>query len=320
MLINIFFSFIFSTVDTNNFRKCKDMRFCRENQKISNKWSVDSKSVKISENVFTANMLLDGTPNDLLLSIYELKTGGIRFRMTPTKEESFNRYDLSKNNYVINQDTINAVSSIKDSSKTDSEYTINFEKVTLIIEYSTLKITIKQNDKIVTIINGRNQLVFEHHKDVQVPPEVYNGFTDNIINGETAVGADFYFPGDVKFTGFGERASPLNLADTETEEDESDQNSIDNDDEYDNSNSNEPLRLFNTDSFEYEADSPHNLYSSVPFCHCHSSTLSAALFWINPCDTFINIRTIQNHQAMSTSFFSTAQTTTTSSTPASSKF
>lgn len=282
MLLHFFCAFIISTVDRNNFRKCHDMRFCRENQKISNKWSVDSKSIQIKDNIFTANLLLNDSPNDIELTIYELKTGGIRFRMAPTKNESFQRFDLSKNIYVINQNTINTVSPIKDSSSSDTEFTINFESVTLIIEYSTLKITIKQNDKIITIINGRNQLVFEHHTNKKVPPETYNGFTDNIKNGETAVGADFFFPGDVKLTGLSERASPMNLVDTETDDD-------DNTDEY----INEPLRLFNTDSFEFEADSPVNLYSSIPFCHAHSTSLSAAIFWINPCDTFVNIRTIQ---------------------------
>lgn len=279
MIFYFLFAFISSTVDRNNFRKCKDMRFCRENQKISNQWSVDSKSAAINDNVFTASLLLNNSPNDITLSIYSLKTGGIRFRMTPTKEESFQRFDLSKNDYVINQETLNDISAIKDSSSNDSEYIINYENETIIIEYSTLKITIKQNDKIVTVINGRNQLVFEHHTGKKVPPEVYNGFTDNIKNGETAVGCDFFFPGKVEITGLSERASPVNLLDTETDDEDE--------------NDNEPLRLFNTDSFEYESDSPVNLYSSIPFCHAHSTSLAAALFWINPSDTFVSIKTIE---------------------------
>lgn len=304
MLFVFFFAFILSTVDRNNFRSCKDMRFCRENQKKSNKWSLDPKSAQIKDDIFTANLLLDSSPNNISLSIYALKSGGIRFRMTPTQEESFQRYDLSKNAYVIDQDAMHSISPIKDSSSTDSEFVINFgdyQGISLTIEYSSLKISVKQNNKIVTIINGRSQLVFEHHTNKQVPPEVFNGFTDYIKNGETAVGADFFFPGDVKLTGLSERASPVNLADTEPEEDAEQNSEAD-----DESDSNEPLRLFNTDSFEFEADSPVNLYSSIPFCHAHSIELSAALFWINPSDTFINIKTYSkdDHQGREIKFVS----------------
>lgn len=289
MLFFIIPFLILSTVDRNNFRGCKDMRFCRENQHVTYKWAVDLSSVQKSNSKITMNLLLNDSPANLQLLIYTLATGGIRFRVTPLKKETFNRYDLSQNENVINQKVINDILPIEYSID-GSQIHINAENyqgIQLQIDSNPLKISIKRNENILTIINGRGQFIFEHHNTTTIPPEVFNGFTDHIKNGPTAVGADILFTDDVKLSGLSERASPLNLADTFDKDSEDESNDY----------SNEPLRLFNSDAFEYEADTPIHLYSSIPFCHAHSDKISAAIFWMNPSDTFVSLQTFENENS-----------------------
>lgn len=51
----------------------------------------------------------------------------------------------------------------------------------------------------------------------------------------------------------------------------------------------EPYRLYNTDVFEYEMDSPAALYGAVPFMLAHRKNESVGVFWMNPSETWIDI-------------------------------
>ncbi|KAF9986257.1 hypothetical protein BGZ65_008301 [Modicella reniformis] len=51
----------------------------------------------------------------------------------------------------------------------------------------------------------------------------------------------------------------------------------------------EPYRLYNLDVFEYELDNPMALYGSIPFMLGHSKNISAAVFWMNAAETWIDV-------------------------------
>lgn len=51
----------------------------------------------------------------------------------------------------------------------------------------------------------------------------------------------------------------------------------------------EPYRLYNLDVFEYEGDNPMALYGSVPFMLGHSKNSTAAVFWMNAAETWIDV-------------------------------
>lgn len=51
----------------------------------------------------------------------------------------------------------------------------------------------------------------------------------------------------------------------------------------------EPYRLYNFDVFEYELNSPMALYGHVPFLMGHSQNQTAALFWLNSAETWVDV-------------------------------
>ena len=52
----------------------------------------------------------------------------------------------------------------------------------------------------------------------------------------------------------------------------------------------DPYRLYNTDVFEYEMDSPMTLYGSIPFMQAHKKSSTCGVFWLNAAETWIDIR------------------------------
>ncbi len=51
----------------------------------------------------------------------------------------------------------------------------------------------------------------------------------------------------------------------------------------------EPYRMYNADVFEYILDSPMTLYGSIPFMQAHRKDSSAAVFWLNAAETWVDI-------------------------------
>ncbi|OQR69905.1 neutral alpha-glucosidase AB-like [Tropilaelaps mercedesae] len=51
----------------------------------------------------------------------------------------------------------------------------------------------------------------------------------------------------------------------------------------------DPYRLYNLDVFEYETANPMALYGAVPFMIAHSEDRTAALLWLNPSETWVDV-------------------------------
>jgi len=262
------FLYLYRAICANpgNFRSCQDMRFCRENRNKRTSYVADLENVKLEKNQIIVNIGQKDRKTDLLMRITVLKNGGIRFRMDPVEQETFSRFDLSKENMVISQDIINEINDIK-LEKSGSSIKVVFISGSVLVSNPLRIMVCRADSSPIMVINSENLLFFEHHGG-KIPPEQFSGFTDTIPNGPTAVGVDFSILGeDIKISGLAERAGPLNLIDTDET----------------------PYRLFNTDAFEYEADNPMQLYGSIPLVIAHSQTVSCGLFWLNPTDTFVDI-------------------------------
>lgn len=54
-------------------------------------------------------------------------------------------------------------------------------------------------------------------------------------------------------------------------------------------NHNEPYRMYNSDVFEYELNSPMTLYGSIPYMQAHRKNSSVAVFWLNAAETWVDI-------------------------------
>lgn len=103
--------------------------------------------------------------------------------------------------------------------------------------------------------------------------ESFNGNTDSKPRGPESMAMDITFFGYEHVYGLAEHASPLSLKQTRGGEGNYDQ----------------PYRLFNSDVFEYDLDSPMTLYGSIPFMQAHNKESSAGVFWLNAAETWVDL-------------------------------
>jgi len=103
--------------------------------------------------------------------------------------------------------------------------------------------------------------------------ESFGGNTDGKARGPEAVALDISFPGYEHVFGIAEHAGPLSLKETRG-----------GSDKY-----TEPYRLYNSDVFEYEMDSPMTLYGAIPFMQAQKKDSTVGVFWLNAAETWIDI-------------------------------
>ncbi|KAH7056572.1 glycosyl hydrolases family 31-domain-containing protein [Linnemannia elongata] len=103
--------------------------------------------------------------------------------------------------------------------------------------------------------------------------ERFKEFTDSKPRGPESFGMDITFSGINHVYGIPEHASSLSLKATRGPD----------------APYTEPYRLYNLDVFEYEGDNPMALYGSVPFMLGHSKNSTAAVFWMNAAETWIDV-------------------------------
>lgn len=103
--------------------------------------------------------------------------------------------------------------------------------------------------------------------------ESFGGFTDSKPRGPESIALDVVFNGYEHVYGIPEHASSLSLKETTGGKGQY----VD------------PYRLFNTDVFEYEVDSPMTLYGAIPFMQAQRVNSSVGVFWLNGADTWIDI-------------------------------
>ncbi|RMZ79674.1 hypothetical protein DV738_g3173, partial [Chaetothyriales sp. CBS 135597] len=103
--------------------------------------------------------------------------------------------------------------------------------------------------------------------------ESFGGNTDSKPRGPESVAVDISFPGYAHVYGLPEHTGPLSLRETRGGEGNFDQ----------------PYRLYNSDVFEYELDSPMTLYGNIPFMQAHRKGSSVGVFWLNAAETWVDI-------------------------------
>ncbi|CAO3564059.1 unnamed protein product [Mortierella alpina] len=103
--------------------------------------------------------------------------------------------------------------------------------------------------------------------------EKFKEFTDSKPRGPESFGMDITFARINHVYGIPEHASSLSLKATKGQD----------------APYSEPYRLYNLDVFEYETDNPMALYGSVPFMLGHSKNSTAAVFWMNAAETWVDV-------------------------------
>ncbi|EAX95621.1 Glycosyl hydrolases family 31 protein [Trichomonas vaginalis G3] len=242
-------------------RTCEDLDFCAENIGKSQTWAIDKSTIIANDSVYFT-MQNEEKKSKISFQISYIANVGFRFRANPIPADNFFRYDLSNESLVIDQDTIKNLEVLK--SEIGDKIILKRDSMALTVEFEPFNIYIENNGERIITINGEQSLLFQHHMEVE-EPDKWESFTDLIPNGPTAVACDFKFEKEgVHFSGLGERSAPLNIE-----------------------NQQEPIRLYNTDGYEYDKDSYTNLYGSVPFLLAHASGYNVGVFWMNPSDTFV---------------------------------
>ena len=103
--------------------------------------------------------------------------------------------------------------------------------------------------------------------------ETFGGNTDTKPKGPESVAMDINFPGAGHVFGIAEHTGPLSLRETRGGDGNFDQ----------------PYRMYNSDIFEYELNSPMTLYGSIPFMQAHKPDSTVGVFWLNAAETWVDI-------------------------------
>ena len=278
-----------SAVKREKYMQCSQSKFCTRDRAIdSQKWSIDSNSIKTNENSFLA-VIDDETYNSkLLLKIRFHGEQTLRVRIEPAEKETFNRFDTSAEPTIIDQKFIAQQKAFK-FTKNDENCELKTEKQTVLVQFKPFLISVKDGDGEAVVLNFNDTAVFETHRDNNKYPALFekgnfNGLEDIFKNGPTSVAMTFRFLGkQTRLTGLPAHTLPLSLPDT-TE--------------------GEPLRFFNTDINEFEIGNGMSMYGAVPFVLAHSLDRSIGLLWLNPSETWVDIKHNDNKESSDARFIS----------------
>ena len=125
--------------------------------------------------------------------------------------------------------------------------------------------------------------------------ESFGGNTDSKPRGPEAVALDISFPGYRHVYGLAEHTGPLALRETRGGEGQY----------------SEPYRMYNSDVFEYEMDSPMTLYGSIPFMQAQKKNSTVGVLWLNAAETWVDItKSSSSANPLSLGVSSTATTNT----------
>lgn len=107
--------------------------------------------------------------------------------------------------------------------------------------------------------------------------EHFKSHRDSKPHGSSSVGMDIAFVGFGHVYGLPEHADAFALRSTKDTD---------------------PYRLYNLDVFEYELNNPMALYGSVPYAIGHSASGTIGVLWLNPSETWVDVRPSTADQGM----------------------
>lgn len=295
-----------SAVDRNNFKTCDQNAFCRRQRATSpgtSSWialleglnsTISSLQVEVFNTRSQARLQLELialADSTLHLQLDEMSPLRPRFRA----RESLNPSEPAQSNLKIVEQLSDSVSfTFGDNGRA-------------ILSAKPFRLDVFDKDQLVISVNARGLLNFEHQRTkksnepveaeavgsaepiegaeakveetapVEEKPEedesgmweeTWKSHVDSKPYGPTSVGVDISFPGSKHVYGLPEHADSFVLKQTKNTE---------------------PYRLYNTDVFEYELNSPMALYGAVPFLMAKNSEGAVGVFWNNAAETYVDI-------------------------------
>ena len=276
-------------------------------------YHIDPKSLSVSKGELVANVVKTAPTEEVFhfpLCITFLESGVARITLDEHKRQNGlielrhgskarkERYNEAAA-WALTRAGLKANENINVATGTQGYTTITYGpggRYEAIIRHDPFGIEFRKDGQKQVKLNDRGFLNMEHWRaklekpqvdaeDAQVPltgleedestwwDETFNGNTDSKPRGPESMAMDVTFFGYEHVYGLAEHASPLSLKQTRG-----------GDGNYD-----QPYRLFNSDVFEYDLDSPMTLYGSIPFMQAHKKESSAGLFWLNGAETWVDV-------------------------------
>lgn len=315
------------SVKHHDFKRCEQSGFCKRNHEFADDiagkgrdaspYRLDPSSISISaKNGQLAGVILKQVSESetvrLPLTIKFLDSGSARIQIDEEKRQKGNielRHGSKARKERYNEAGHWALTGaglqpqqLGDSNVGDKEATVTWgpsKEFSAVISFAPFGVSFSANGKKQVVLNERGFLNVEHWRPkIDLPvkeegkdgeqeqqpmvqqedqstwwEETFGGNTDSKPKGPESIALDITFPGFSHVFGLAEHAGPLSLKQTRGGEGNYDQ----------------PYRLYNSDVFEYELDSPMTLYGSIPFMQAHNKDGTIGVFWLNAAETWIDI-------------------------------
>ena len=312
------------SVKQHDFKKCESSGFCKRNRELadsmipkgspeSSPYRIDVSSIKIKNGVLDASVIKQISTTDavkLPLTISFLDRGTARVTLDEEKRKKGEielRHDSKARKERYNeagswaltgaglqpQKTAQQIKSTKEVTEVTWGPSQDFKAV---IRHSPFGIEFFRGDTKELILNDQGFMNMEHWRPkIEKPPvnenetetapqepqedestwwdETFGSNTDSKPRGPESVALDISFPGYEHVYGISEHTGPLSLKQT--------RGGVGNFDQ--------PYRMFNSDVFEYELDSPMTLYGAIPFMQAHKKGSTVGVFWLNAAETWVDI-------------------------------
>ncbi|QSL64936.1 hypothetical protein MERGE_002240 [Pneumocystis wakefieldiae] len=296
-------------VDHKSFKTCDQSSFCKRNRHLADGGTPKDRYVFDDSNMVLKNGILQTSVLKILeinkqtiylpISISFLKSGAVRVKIDELQRQTGNinisddtkirkeRYNETEKWTIIS--SIEYDKTVQNYTKKTGMTIVNYgpnNVYEMQITHDPFKISFYKDKNLEILFNEYGYLNYEHWRpkplvneesdnsyQFDMWEESFNGIHDTKPLGPESVALDITFVNYEHVYGIPEHSSSFSLKETRGE----------------NKSYNEPYRLYNTDVFEYESNSPASLYGSIPYMYAHKKNSSASIFWMNPSDTWIDI-------------------------------
>uniref|UniRef100_A0A0A9X6S5 Glucosidase II subunit alpha n=1 Tax=Lygus hesperus TaxID=30085 RepID=A0A0A9X6S5_LYGHE len=265
------------SVDRNNFKTCEQSSFCRRCRKMEpgkSVYELDLETLKTSESNLEVILVNTETAVRFVLTLAAVQSDIVRLQVqeeTPLRPRFVTPF-------VLDKDPL-PVSKWKVLSQTDRFVELEVGQSKVSLHSVPFKLEVSAGGTTYISINERGLFRFEQTRvkpperdeseDSGAWEENFKSHHDSKPHGPTAVALDITFKGAKVAYGLPEHADSLALKTT---------------------SEGDPYRFYNLDVFEYEINNPMALYAAIPFLIAHSEERSSGVFWLNPSETWVDVK------------------------------
>ncbi|KGO43354.1 Glycoside hydrolase, family 31 [Penicillium expansum] len=301
-------------VKNKDFKTCEQSGFCKRNRAYADNassqgtsWSspyeLDPATVHFKDGMLTGVIVKTTTANEkvrLPLTVSFLESGAARIVVDEEKrmkgdiemrhgsQANKKRYDETEKWVIVGGLEISKSATLNAQSETGFTNILYGpgDKFQAIVRHAPFGVEFQRDGQTHVQLNHQGLLNMEHWrpkvdgKDGESDEdegtwweETFGGNTDSKPRGPESVALDITFPGYSHVFGIPEHADSLSLKETRGG----------------SGNHEDPYRLYNSDVFEYELESPMTLYGAIPLMQAHRKNSTVGVFWLNAAETWIDI-------------------------------